>query len=406
MRRLVLSGIALGLAGVAGLVLTPAVAAVPKSELTRALEAFGESLDFAERYHIERIDPVKAVRAGLVGMIESLDPGSSYIDPADFQDLISGSEPSASAGMYLGSENGLIFARTTADGGPAALAGIHVGDFLTAIDGRSMVGAREAEASRALKGEPGKRVVVSVLRPDGGRFEAPLSLAPPLPLSVSWRLEGDYGYIRAPNLTEKAVSQVNAAITELRAARPGLKGVVLDLRNNPGGLLDQAVGLADIFLDGGVVVEIRGREANQLERYHARPGDRLGGLPLVVLIDGGTASGAECIAAALQDRKRARIVGTTSFGTGMVQTVVPLGGGKDGALRITTSRMVRPNGMAIEGAGVTPDVLVARSKADAERPLRRSQTLPPTPPEVPPPGFDPAGDYPLVRAFALLNAGP
>lgn len=401
MRRLLLTGAALALAG---LVLTPAVAATPRPDLMKMLQVFGESLDIAERYHIDEIDAVAAARAGLVGMMESLDQQSRYIAPSEFGSLSGGAEPAASAGLYLGSEDGLIIVNTAPDGGPAARAGIRVGDFLTAIDGRTMVGAPYAVASQALRGEPGKLVAVSVLRPDGSRFDARLALTAPLPQSVTARLEGDYGYIRAPNLNDTATGQIRDAIGSLRQARPGLKGLVLDLRNNPGGLLDQVVGVADLFLDGGEVLSQRGRNPRDVERYNARPGDSLGGLPLVVLIDGGTASGAECIAAALQDHKRARIVGTTSFGTGMVQTVIPLSGGKDGTLKLTTGRLTRPNGEMIDGAGVTPDVRVARSKADAERPLRRYQTSPPTAPESPPAGFDPAGDYPLVRAFALLKS--
>jgi len=193
-------------------------------------------------------------------------------------------------------------------------------------------------------------------------------------------MEGDYAYVRLVTLDDTATNKIDTALRDLRRDHPDMKGLVLDLRDNPGGLLDQAVGVSDVLLDSGLVFSQRGQKAEDVQRYSAHPGDTAAGLPVVVLINGGTAAGAEIIASALQDNHRARLVGLPSFGRGSIQTVIPLNGGLDGALKVTTAYFYRPSGEAIEGVGVKPDVVAPRTDAGAS-------------------------DAQLARAIALLKAG-
>jgi carboxyl-terminal processing protease len=244
------------------------------------------------------------------------------------------------------------------------------------------------------------------------------------PKAAIAKMEGDYGYVRLPGFNEKATDALVASINELKAKNPHMKGLILDLRNNPGGLLDQAVGVADVFLDGGEVVSQRGRDPRNIQRYNARPGDLLNGLPMVVLINQGSASAAEIVAGALQDRHRAELVGLTSFGKGSVQTVIPLRGGADGALKLTTAKYFTPSGRSIQktgidaGPGSRPDPrpgpghrqprLVQRGQLQERAERRRGQEPRGvhTPAEAPPTAFDDKkDDFQLQRAIAVLNAG-
>jgi carboxyl-terminal processing protease len=227
-----------------------------------------------------------------------------------------------------------------------------------------------------------------------------------------------------PGFNEKATDAVSAAITDLKAKNPQMKGLILDLRNNPGGLLDQAVGVSDLFLDGGEVVSQRGRDPRNIQRYNAKPGDLLNGMKMVVLINQGSASAAEIVAGALQDRHRAELVGLTSFGKGSVQTVIPLRGGADGALKLTTAKYFTPSGRSIQKTGIAPDLEVAQTRDQAQDIANRvwfseasfknalnadegkSRVAPHAPAEAPPTGFDDKkDDFQLQRAIAVLNAG-
>ncbi|MDX5330958.1 MAG: S41 family peptidase, partial [Caulobacteraceae bacterium] len=238
------------------------------------------------------------------------------------------------------------------------------------------------------------------------------------------RMEGDYGYLRVSAFNERTTEEAERVFTELRAANPRMKGLILDLRNNPGGLLDQAVGLSDLFLEGGEIVSQRGRGARDVERYNARPGDIAQGLPMVVLINTGSASAAEIVAGALQDRKRAELVGLTSFGKGSVQTVIPLRGGMDGALKLTTARYYTPSGRSIQKTGIEPDLEVAASREEAQAIANRAFQFSEAslrnalnadeglerrgahePAEAPPEDFDAKKDFQLVRAQDVLRYG-
>jgi carboxyl-terminal processing protease len=238
-------------------------------------------------------------------------------------------------------------------------------------------------------------------------------------------MEGDYGYLRVSAFNEKTTDEAQAVITDLKAKNPKMKGLILDLRNNPGGLLDQAVGVADLFLENGEIVSQRGRDPRDVERYNARPGDIAQGLPMVVLINSGSASAAEIVAGALQDRHRAELVGLTSFGKGSVQTLIPLNNGLDGALKLTTARYYTPSGRSIQKTGITPDLEVAKTRDEAQMIANRSFQFSEAsyrnaldadkgkervgehkPAEEPPKDFDEkTGDFQLVRALDVLKDG-
>jgi carboxyl-terminal processing protease len=238
-------------------------------------------------------------------------------------------------------------------------------------------------------------------------------------------MEGDYGYLRVSAFNEKTTEEARTAFEDLKAKNPAMKGLILDLRNNPGGLLDQAVGISDLFLETGEIVSQRGRNPRDIERYNARSGDITGGLRMVVLINTGSASAAEIVAGALQDRKRAELVGLTSFGKGSVQTLIPLRGGADGAIKLTTARYYTPSGRSIQKTGISPDLEVAQSREEAQAIANRAfqfseasfrnalkaddgktRVEPHEPAEAPPTEFNPrTGDFQLNRAKDVLKYG-
>jgi carboxyl-terminal processing protease len=244
------------------------------------------------------------------------------------------------------------------DGTPAFNAGVKAGDYIIAVNGESVLGLSVNDAVKQMRGKPGEAVTLTLAREKSDPVDVKIVREVIKPKSATAKLEGDYGYLRVSAFNEKTTDEAEAALLDLRAKNPKMKGLVLDLRNNPGGLLDQAVGISDLFLDGGEVVSQRGRDPRDVERYNARPGDILDGLPMVVLINSGSASAAEIVAGALQDRKRAELVGLTSFGKGSVQTVIPLRGGMDGALKLTTARYYTPSGRSIQALGISPDIVV------------------------------------------------
>jgi carboxyl-terminal processing protease len=300
-------------------------------------------------------------------MVSSLDPHSGYLAPEGFEDMQDTTRGEyGGLGIEITSEDGVVKIISPMDGTPAARAGLQPGDYITAVNGESVIGLPTNEAVKLMRGPAGEKVTLTIAREKTDAFDVSLTREVIKPKSVTARLEGDYGYVRLSGFNEKATEEVLAAIKGLQAQNPKMKGLVFDLRNNPGGLLDQAVGVADIFLDGGEVVSQRGRDPRDIERYNARAGDLLNGLPVVVLVNSGSASAAEIVAGALQDRKRAEIVGLTSFGKGSVQTVIPLRGGADGALKITTARYYTPSGRSIQRTGIEPNLEVASSREQAE----------------------------------------
>jgi carboxyl-terminal processing protease len=312
------------------------------------------------------------------------------------------------------------------DGTPAARAGIKSGDYLTAIEGQSIVGLTLNDAVKQMRGAVGSNISITVVREGVEPFDVTLTRENIRPDVVKSKTVGDVGYVRIATFNERTSDELDKALDKVRKDSKGpLKGLVLDLRDNPGGLLEQAIEVSSRFLPGGEVVSTRGRRPEDVERYNARRGDRFPNLPVVVLINNGSASAAEIVAGALQDRGRAKIMGTTSFGKGSVQTIIPLGPNK-GAMRLTTSRYYTPSGKSIQGAGIEPDVEVAAvrlsdkdiaelksraaryTEASLPHALENEQGVQRKPPHVPadmPPADYKGEDYQLDQAVALIKDG-
>ncbi len=392
----------------------------------RMLELFGNVLDTVERQYVTPVDDKKLIEAALKGMLGSLDPHSDYLDPADFQEMEDTTRGEyGGLGIEITSDEAVIKVISPIDGGPAARAGLKAGDYITAVNGKSVLGQTVSDAVKQMRGKVGETVTLTIAREKADPFEVKLTREIIQPKSATSKLEGDYGYIRLAGFNEKATDETRAAILSLQAKDPHLKGLVLDLRNNPGGLLDQAVGVSNLFLDGGEIVSQRGRDAKSIERYNAKAGVKIGNLPLVVIINGGTASAAEIVAGALQDRHRASLVGLTSFGKGSVQTVIPLRGGLDGAVKVTTARYYTPSGRSIQKTGIEPDLEVAETREQAEQAANEAFLFSEAsfhnaldasdgkerkgahkPAEAPPKDFDQKkGDFQLARAYDVLKYG-
>jgi carboxyl-terminal processing protease len=297
-------------------------------------------------------------------MVSSLDPHSSYMDPKEFSDMqVQTRGEFGGLGLEVTQEEGLVKVVTPIDDTPASRAGLKTGDFISAIDGISIQGMPLNEAVSRMRGPENSKVTLTILRGGEKRpMEVTLTRAVIRVESVKFERKGDVGYIRISSFSEKTDAGVKRAIAELKKTiGPGLiRGYVIDLRNDPGGLLDQAIAVTDNFITTGEVVSTRGRRADDTQRYNARGGDIADGKPIVVLINEGSASASEIVAGALQDHKRATIVGVTSFGKGSVQTIIPLGGQRGGALRLTTAKYYTPSGRT------TPDIAVANLTEEAQ----------------------------------------
>ncbi|HEV2363063.1 MAG TPA: S41 family peptidase [Caulobacteraceae bacterium] len=390
------------------------------------LELFGNVLDTVERQYVDPVNEKKLIDAALSGMVTSLDPHSDYLAPtaySEMQDETRGEY--GGLGLEITSEDGIIKVITPIDGTPAAKAGIKSGDYITAVNGQTVLGLSVNDAVKQMRGKIGDEVTLTIARAKTPPFDVKLTRQIIQPKAVTYKLEGDFGYVRLAEFNEKATDETRNAIEALKTRDPHLKGLILDLRDNPGGLLDQAVGVASLFLDGGEVVSERGRDPQDVERYNATPGVKVDGLPVVVLINSGTASAAEIVAGALQDRHRAALVGLTSFGKGSVQTVIPLRGGLDGALKLTTGRYYTPSGRSIQRTGIEPDLEVAETREEAQQIANEAfqfseasfhnalssqdgevRVGPHEPAEEPPPGFnEKTGDFQLSRAEDVLRYG-
>lgn len=425
MRRLFLAGGA-ALALVAGGVgLSGMAAQTPRNETFRMLQLFGDVLAVVEQAYVVPVDNKKLIEAALAGMMTALDPHSNYLAPEGFDELQERTTGEYSGvGLTITAEGGLVKVISPMDGGPAARAGVQAGDVISAIDGQNAAGLSVSEASEKLRGAMGTSVKVTFLRDGEEPREVVLTREVIKVESVTGRLEGEFGFIRVSTFNENTGRELAETIARLKREKPGLKGFVLDLRNNGGGLLTAAIDVSDAFLERGEIVSQRGRKPDQIERYSAKPGDLTGGLPLVVLINYGSASASEIVAGALKDHQRATLVGLTSFGKGSVQTVIPLNQGRDGALSITTARYYTPSGASIQKIGIEPDLEVARSEAEAKIVSRSSFIYSEaayataldasigaerkgahTPREAPGPDYDKEKDYQLQRALDVLRAG-
>jgi carboxyl-terminal processing protease len=390
----------------------------------RQLELFADVLSRVEQDYVTPIDEQKAIGAAINGMLASPDPHSSYMDAQEYRDMqVQTRGEYGGLGIEVTSEDGVVRVVSPIDDTPASRAGIQGGDYLTAIDGQSIVGLSLNEAVQRMRGDAGSNITVTVAREGRDPFDVTLTREVIDVKSVTSRVDGDIGIIRISTFNERTSPLLADAIRSIKSQTAGhLRGVVVDLRNNPGGLLDQAIEVSDAFLDGGEVVSTRGRHPEDIQRYTARRGDDLAGVPVAVLINGSSASAAEIVAGALKDRNRALIVGTTSFGKGSVQTVIPLDGGRNGALRLTTARYYTPSGTSIQGSGINPDMEVAARRVDPSRLQRMGITeadLPNAlqneegahrsalhvPADQPPANWPDDQDYQLKRAEEFLRQG-
>ena len=417
------------LVGCAALVLGGSAAAVssqtPRNETFRMLELFGDVVGIVEQAYVVPVDNKKLIEAALSGMMTALDPHSNYLPPSNYDDLRERTEGQYSGvGLTISADGGMVKVISPMDDSPAAKAGVQAGDVISSIEGQNAAGLTVSQVSEKLRGAVGTSVKVTFLRDGSDPLEVTLTREVIKVQSVTGRVEGDFGYLRVSTFNENTGRELNEAIAKIKAEKPGVKGYVLDLRNNGGGLLNAAIDVSDAFLERGEIVSQRGRKPEQIQRYSAKPGDVTGGLPLVVLVNYGSASASEIVAGALKDHQRATIVGLTSFGKGSVQTVIPLRQGQDGALSITTARYYTPSGASIQKIGIEPDLEVARSEAEA-RIVSRSSFIyseaayataldasigaerkgPHTPREAPGDKFDKEKDYQLQRALDVLRAG-
>ena len=375
MRKLILVGVSTFALGAAAMAFAQqgtgdgaAAAAQPRADTYKMLELFGDVLTTVKKQYVAPTDDKKLIQAAIDGMLTSLDPHSGYLDPAEFTDMRDTTRGDyGGLGLVVQADEGAIKIVSPIDDTPASRAGIRAGDYITAIDGKSLQGQPLNDAVKSMRGAIGEPVKLTLVRDRKEPFTLTLKREVINTHTVSHHVEGDVGYLRVSQFDEKTGAETAAAIRDLRQKLPHMRGLVLDLRNNPGGLVDTAVDVASDFLDGGEVVSQRGRDPRDIQRYNAKPnGDMLKGVPVVVLINYGSASAAEIVSGALKDRGRATIVGLTSFGKGSVQTVIPLRGGADGALKLTTARYYTPSGVSIQKTGIVPAMVVARNREEAQ----------------------------------------
>ena len=342
-------------------------AAAPQasSDTYRQLDLFGEVFERVRADYVEEVTDEQLVEAAINGMLSALDPHSSYMNAKNFRDMqVQGRGEFGGLGIEVTMENGLVKVVSPIDDTPAARGGLKPGDFITHIDGEAIAGLSLNEAVERMRGPVSSDIKLTIRREGRDPFEVKLTRAIVKIQSVKSHLDGsDIGYIRITSFNEQTDSGLQSAMKSLKSqAGDKLAGIVLDLRNNPGGLLDQAIAVSDDFLEQGEIVSTRGRHPEDGARYNARPGDITNGLPMVVLINGGSASASEIVAGALQDHHRAVLLGTRSFGKGSVQTIVQLPG--HGAMRLTTARYYTPSGRSIQAKGIEPDISVEPAKIE------------------------------------------
>ncbi|WP_300730962.1 S41 family peptidase [Pseudomonas sp.] len=333
------------------------------------LRTFAEVMDRIKAAYVEPVDDKTLLENAIKGMLSNLDPHSAYLGPEDFAELQeSTSGEFGGLGIEVGSEDGNIKIVSPIDDTPASKAGIQAGDFIVKINGQPTRGLSMTEAVDKMRGKVGQKITLTLVRNGGTPFDVTLTRANIQVKSVKAQLlEDGYGYIRITQFQVKTGDEVAAALAKLRRENGNkrLKGIILDLRNNPGGVLQSAVEVVDHFINKGLIVYTKGRIANSELRFSATGKDLSEGVPLVVLINGGSASASEIVAGALQDQKRGVVMGTTSFGKGSVQTVLPLN--NDRALKITTALYFTPNGRSIQAQGIVPDIEVSRAKITREQ---------------------------------------
>jgi carboxyl-terminal processing protease len=385
----------------AAVMLFPAAQGAANMSAYKQLDLFSDAFERVRANYVKPVDDSKLIDNAIEGMVSSLDPHSSYMDAKAFADMqVQTKGEFGGLGIEVTMEDGLVKVISPIDDTPAAKAGIKPGDYIAAIDGTPIQGMSLGDAIAKMRGAPGTKITLTVLRTGEKKpFDVSLVRAIVQVDSVKYHPEGDIGYIRVTSFNERTGPGLEKAVHDLREKiGGGIKGYIIDLRNNPGGLLDQAIEVSDDFLQSGEIVSTRGRHPDDTQRYNAKPGDITGGKPVVVLINAGTASASEIVAGALQDHRRATILGMTSFGKGSVQTIIPLQEG-GGALRLTTARYYTPSGHSIQAEGIQPDIAVAQGDEDDISKLAR-------PTEADLPGHLTANNLEKHDSVPVIRAAP
>ena len=365
MKKILMSALVGTLSG--GIVVTqvagPLVAQEAETEesVYQQLDLFGDVFERIRAQYVEEVSTEDLVSAAINGMLTSLDPHSSYLSAKDFEEMqVDTKGEFGGLGIEVTQEEGFIKVISPMDGTPAAKAGIKAGDFITHVNGEALVGLMLDEAVDKMRGPVGSEIIITVVREGVAEpFDVSIIRDSIKLTAATGRVVGHTIVLRLSTFNEQTTSGMEEALAKGLEELGGidkLEGVVLDLRNNPGGLLNEAITVVDAFLEKGEIVSTRGRTAGSGERYNAEPGDLINGKPIVLLINGGSASASEIVAGALQDHRRAVVVGTKSFGKGSVQTLIPLRG--DGAMRLTTARYYTPSGRSIQALGISPDIVV------------------------------------------------
>ena len=351
-----------------GMISIGSAAKAAADDTYRQLNLFGDVFERVRADYVEKPDDSKLIESAINGMVSGLDPHSSYMDPKSFRDMqVETTGEFGGLGIEVTMEDGLIKVVAPIDETPAAKAGVQANDIITKLDDEQVQGLTLNQAVEKMRGPVNTKIKLTIMRKGQDKpIEVSLTREVIRVRSVRSQVEGgDVGYIRMTQFTEQTTDGLKKAISDITAkvGNDKLKGYILDLRNNPGGLLDQAISVSSAFIQRGEIVSTRGRNPEEDQRFTAHGGDLTKGKPLIVLINGGSASASEIVAGALQDQKRATILGTRSFGKGSVQTIIPLGSG-NGALRLTTARYFTPSGRSIQAKGIVPDIEVLQDVPD------------------------------------------
>jgi carboxyl-terminal processing protease len=338
---------------------TTATVAAQDANTYKELETFMGVFERVRANYVDKVDDHKLIKGAIDGMLASLDPHSSFLEASDFQQLRTTTDGNyGGLGLSVTLEDGTVKVIAPTEDTPADRAGIKAGDYITHLDGELLYGLELDEAVDKMRGPPGTPIKLTIVRPGRDKpFDVTVRRERIELRPVKWEIKDGVGILNINQFSANVGEQVAAALTAMEKAAGGKPmGYVVDLRSNPGGLLDQAVSVSDAFLERGEIVSERGRAKGDIERFYARPGDLTGGRPIVVLLDAGSASAAEIVAGALQDHRRALVMGERSFGKGSVQTVIQLG--ENSALRLTTARYYTPSGRSVQAGGIEPDILV------------------------------------------------
>jgi carboxyl-terminal processing protease len=366
----------LGVAALSAVAISPAALAQSSTspDTYRQLNLFGEVFERVRDEYVETVSDQELIEAAINGMLISLDPHSNFLSSKSYRDMrVQTKGEFGGLGIEVTMENGVIKVVSPIDDTPASRAGLEPGDLITHLDGEAILGLTLGQAVEKMRGPVDSQIVLSVRRGEAKPFDVTIQRAIIKIRSVRHEAIGNVGYVRITTFNEQTTSGVQDGVAALTTEiGEKLAGFVIDLRNNPGGLLDQAISVSDAFLEKGEIVSTRGRDPNDTSRVHATAGDITNGKPIVLLINGGSASASEIVAGALQDHRRALVLGTQSFGKGSVQTIVPLPG--DVAMRLTTARYYTPSGRSIQKTGISPDIAIPTARIEKIDGARRRET--------------------------------